>query len=119
MSADAPVNVRVSANKRKFAYVDFTKHRLHEGATEIFISGLGSAICDAVSVAELLKHQGLIVVKKITTSRGPVEGARTSYVDKIEIVVAKSNKFNAIYNEQQKAKEDLKAAKAYTDSEKK
>ncbi|CAD2219528.1 hypothetical protein AGDE_03952 [Angomonas deanei] len=111
MSSDSPVNVRVSAGKRKYAYVDFTKHRLHEGASEIVVSGLGSAIADAVSVVELLKNQGLVVVKKIRTSRGDVEEARSNYVDKIEITVAKTADFEAKYAEQQKAREEAAAAK--------
>ncbi|CCW61900.1 unnamed protein product [Phytomonas sp. EM1] len=111
MSTEGPVNVRVSANKRKFAYVDFTKHRLHEGVNEILISGLGSAIADAVSVTELLKNQGLVVVKKIHTSRGDVEAARLNYVDKIEIVVGKSPDFDSIYKEQQQAREAAAAAR--------
>lgn len=98
-------NVRVSGAKRKFVYVDYTKHRLAEGVPEIFISGLGSAIADAVSVAELLKNQGLVEVKQIRTSRGDAEAARNNYVDKIEITVVKSKDFDAKYAEQQKQRE--------------
>lgn len=112
MSNEDITNVRVGANKRKFAYVDFTKHRLHEGQTEVIISGLGTAIADAVSVVEMLKNQGLVDIKKIRTSRGDVEGARSNYVDKIEIIVTKSANFDKIYNEQQKAREEAAAAKA-------
>ncbi|EPY37133.1 hypothetical protein STCU_00164 [Strigomonas culicis] len=111
MSTEGPTKVRVSVNKRKFAYVDFAKHRLHEGEKEIIFSGLGSAIADAVSVVELLRNQGLVNIKSIRTSRGDVEAARSKFVDKIEIVVTKSSDFDAKYEEQQKVREAAAAAK--------
>ncbi|KAH9600155.1 DNA/RNA-binding protein Alba-like [Trypanosoma melophagium] len=100
-----PIRVRVAAKGRNFGYVDFTKHRLHEGGAEIIISGLGLAISDAVAVAEILKNQGLVVVKAITTSRGSIKPL-APLIDKIEIVVAKSKDFDSIYEEQQKRKSE-------------
>ncbi|EAN84475.1 hypothetical protein C3747_37g904c [Trypanosoma cruzi] len=111
MSCDAeepsgPIQVRVGVDRRNFAYVDFTKHRLHEGKPEVIITGLGRAISDAVAVVEILKNQGLVTVKKITTSRGNVKSSSTSVIDKIEILVVKSKEFDSIYEEQQKRKDE-------------
>lgn len=95
------VNVRVSTKKSKFLYVDFAKHRLHESASEIVISGLGLAITEAVSVAEMLKSKGLCVVSRIRTSRGEVEQHRKNFLDKIEITVVKAPDFDAVYEQQE------------------
>lgn len=102
---EEPIIVRVSSHKRKFLYVDYTKHRLHEGASCVIISGLGTAITDAVSVAEMLKNKGLVDITKICTTRGDVDGARASYVDKIEITVTKTANFEAAYEEQERARQ--------------
>ncbi|KEG10947.1 hypothetical protein DQ04_03131080 [Trypanosoma grayi] len=104
--AAEPIQVRVGVKRRNFAYVDFTKHRLHEGEPEIVISGLGRAISDAVAVAEILKNQGLVLVKRITTSRGNIKSSFTSLIDKVEILVGKSKDFDTIYEEQQKKKNE-------------
>jgi hypothetical protein len=59
----------------------------------------------------MLKNQGMVNVKSISTSRGSVEtGARHS-ADKIEVVVTKSKAFDVKYAEQQKARDERKAAK--------
>ncbi|CAG9570941.1 conserved hypothetical protein [Leishmania major strain Friedlin] len=111
MSAENGGNaiVRVSSNKRKFGYVDYTKHRLHEGYPEVIVSALGTAIADAVSVVELLKNQGVVEVKKICTSRAQFDDVRSTTTDKIEVVVVKSPEFDAIYEQQQKDREIAKA----------
>ncbi|CAM45590.1 conserved hypothetical protein [Leishmania braziliensis MHOM/BR/75/M2904] len=104
--------VRVSSNKRKFGYVDYTKHRLHEGYPEVTISALGTAIADAVSVVELLKNQGVVTVKKICTARAQFDDVRSTTTDKIEVTVVKSPDFDAIYEQQQKDREAAKASAA-------
>ncbi|KAG5509531.1 hypothetical protein JKF63_06236 [Porcisia hertigi] len=104
--------VRVSSNKRKFGYVDYAKHRLHEGYAEVMISALGTAIADAVSVVEMLKNQGVVEVKKIYTARAHFDDVRTSTTDKIEVTVVKSADFDAIYDQQQKDRELAKARAA-------
>ncbi|RHW67149.1 ALBA-Domain Protein [Trypanosoma brucei equiperdum] len=96
--------VRVSVKRRNFSYVDSIKVRLSGGKPEVTISALGKAISDAVAVAEILKNQGLIDVKKITTSRGAAESDGDAVNDKIEILIAKSKDFDTIYAEQQKRK---------------
>lgn len=98
--------VRVGGRKAKFQYVEYAKHRLHEGTPELVFSGLGSAIGDAVSVVELLKSQGLVTVTEVKTYRGEAEGARSDVVDKINITVVKSTQFDKIFEEQRKAREE-------------
>ncbi len=110
--ADRPSNnVRVGSHKSKPLYADVAKHLLAGGEAEVNVSGLGSAVADAVTVVEMLKNQGMVNVKSITTSRGSVETGARSAADKIEIVVTKSKAFDAKYAEQQKEREARKAAK--------
>jgi len=104
-------NVRVGLQKSKSLYADVAKHLLAGGESEVIISGLGSAVPEAVTVAEMLKNQGVVTVKSIRTSRGQDENARRS-ADKIEVTVVKSKDFDTKYAEQQKAREERKAAKA-------
>jgi len=112
--ADRPKNnVRVGLQKSKALYADVAKHLLAGGESEVVISGLGSAVPEAVTVVEMLKNQGMVTVKSIRTSRGQDENARRS-ADKIEIAVVKAKEFDAKYAEQQKARDERKAAKEAT-----
>jgi len=104
-------NVRVSSTKSKFVYADVAKHLLNDGEPIVELSALGAAIADAVAVAEMLKNQGMVVVKKIETSRGIV-AARRATTDKISITVAKSKDFDGKYKEQQAQRETRKAEAA-------
>lgn len=108
MSTDNAV-VRVSSLKRKYTYVDYAKYRLNEGFAEVTVSALGSAISDAVSVVELLKSQGMVVVKKIRTDRAKFSDSRAVHTDKIEIIVVKSPDFDVLFAEQQRQREEAKA----------
>ncbi|KAG8345950.1 putative Alba [Trypanosoma vivax] len=109
---DRPKNaVRVGYYGTKFLYVDITKHLLHDGEKEVFISALGTAINEAVSVVEMLKDQQMVTVKKISTSRGITPNGRGNPVDKIEIIVTKAPGFDAKYAEQQKVREAKKLEK--------
>ena len=110
-STRAKNNVQVSANRSKFLYADVAKHMLHNGEESVVVSALGLAISDAVAVVEMLKNQEMVVVKKIQTSRGEETTARRRAADKIEIVVTKAKGFDAKYAEQQKQREERKAAK--------
>lgn len=110
MTSTDSTDVRVSFKKPAYAYVDFVKHRLHEGVVSITISGLGRAVASAVSVADLLRTQGLVTITKIQTSRGEVDGSQST--DRIEIVVNKAKDFEKIYEQQQKEREEKKKAKA-------
>ena len=104
-------NVQVSTNKSRFLYADITKHLLNGGEKEVVISALGLAIADAVGVAEVLKNQDMVSVTRIQTSRGEESSARSRNADKIEITVVKAKSFDAKYAEQQKQREERKAAK--------
>eukprot|EP00796_Vickermania_ingenoplastis_P004317 gene4317-3131_t len=108
-AAENTADVRVSFKKPAYAYVDFVKHRFNEGIESVTISGLGRAVASAVSVADLLRTQGLVTITKIQTSRGEVEGSQST--DRIEIVVQKSADFSKIYEQQQKEREEKKKAK--------
>jgi DNA-binding protein len=103
-------NIRISSAGSKFVYADVAKHLLAKGSPYVELSALGAAIADAVAVAEMLRNQGMIVVKKIETSRN-VENARRKNTDKICITVAKAKEFDAKYAELQKQRDERKAAK--------
>ena len=103
-------NVRVGSQKSKFVYADVAKHLLAGGESEVVITGLGMAVSDVVAITEMLKNQGVVTVKSIQTSRGQDENARRT-ADKIEITVVKSKDFDTKYAEQQKIREERKAAK--------
>ncbi len=110
--ADRPSNnVRVGSQKSKTLYADVAKHLLAGGESEVNVSGLGSAVADAVTVVEMLKNQGMVNVKRITTSRSSVESGARHAADKIEIILTKSKDFDSKYAEQQKARDARKAAK--------
>ncbi len=110
--ADRPKNnVRVGSQKSKALYADVTKHLLAGGEPEVTVSGLGSALPDAVTVVEMLKNQGMVIVKRINTARGAAENGARHAADKIEIVVVKSKEFDSKYAEQQKVRDERKAAK--------
>jgi DNA-binding protein len=101
-------NVRVTAGKSRFLYVDVTKYLLEEGHQTVDITGLGFAISDVADIVEILKSQGVVDVVKIVTSRD-VEGARRRNTDKICVTVRKSKDFDKIFAEQKKQKEALQA----------
>lgn len=104
-------HVRVGFGASKFLYVDITKHLLHDGEPEVVISGLGAAIAEAVSVVEMLKDQQMIQVTSIRTSRAEVENSRHKRpADKVAITVVKAPGFEARYDEQQRIREEKKAA---------
>jgi DNA-binding protein len=109
-------NVQVGTNRSKAVYADVTKHLLAGGETTVELSALGNAITEAVGVAEMLKNQGIVVIKKIETSRG-VADARRQNTDKISIFVGKAKEFDKLYAEQQKTREERKAAKGEAKAE--
>jgi len=110
-------NVRVSAGKSRFLYVDVTKYLLEEGHDTVEITGLGQAISDVADIVEILKSQGLIEVAKIETCRD-IEGARRRNTDKICVTVKKAKDFDKIFAEQKKQKEAAAAEKEKEKNEK-
>lgn len=106
--SDSHINVRVSAKKRPHTYADFIKHRFDDGVETVMISGLGSAISVAISVADLLSFQKLAEFTKIFTSRGEAEGSPA--VERIEIAIKKPKNFSKIYAQIEKERKERVAA---------
>ncbi|KAK1615916.1 hypothetical protein QYE76_021433 [Lolium multiflorum] len=91
--------IQVSNTKKPlFFYVNLAKRymQLHE---EVELSALGMAIATVVTVAEILKNNGLAVEKKIMTSTVDVkDDARNRPIQKakIEILIGKTEKFDEL-----------------------
>jgi len=89
--------IQVSNTKKPlFFYVNLAKRYMQQHE-EVELSALGMAIATVVTVAEILKNNGLAIEKKISTStidmrdesRGrPIQKA------KVEIILGKSEQFN-------------------------
>ena len=102
-------NVQVGSQRSKFVYADLTKHLLNGGEPEVELSALGFCVSDCVAVAEMLKNQGMVTVKRIETSRATDSNVRRHNTDKISIIVVKAPGFATKYAEQQKQREARKA----------
>ncbi|XP_031094063.1 uncharacterized protein At2g34160-like [Ipomoea triloba] len=91
--------IQVSSTKKPlFFYVNLAKRYMQQ-YSEVELSALGMAIATVVSVAEILKNNGLAVEKKIMTSTVDVKDdsrGRPISKAKIEIVLGKSEKFDEI-----------------------
>ncbi|KAM0824037.1 hypothetical protein ACQ4PT_068878 [Festuca glaucescens] len=91
--------IQVSNTKKPlFFYVNLAKRymQLH---TEVELSALGMAIATVVTVAEILKNNGLAVEKKIMTSTVDVNDesrGRPMQKAKIEIVLGKTENFDEL-----------------------
>lgn len=113
-ATEAPSNVvRVGLQKANAVSAEQAKLRLHEGAGEITITALDLAISSAVIVAQMLRDQKMVEVTKIYTRRGPLntEEKKSRVCDQIEIKVAKTPEFDAIYAEQAKVRAERRAAR--------
>ncbi|KAJ4808764.1 Alba DNA/RNA-binding protein [Rhynchospora pubera] len=91
--------IQVSNTKKPlFFYVNLAKRYMQQH-NEVELSALGMAIATVVTVAEILKNNGLAVEKKIMTSTVEVKDdgkTRPIQKAKIEIVLGKSEKFDEI-----------------------
>ncbi|KAM7263782.1 hypothetical protein ACFE04_001465 [Oxalis oulophora] len=91
--------IQVSNTKKPlFFYVNLAKRYMQQHE-EVELSALGMAIATVVTVAEILKNNGLAIEKKITTSTVDMkEDTRGRPVQKakIEIVLGKSDKFDEL-----------------------
>ncbi|KAL6604474.1 hypothetical protein ACP70R_042901 [Stipagrostis hirtigluma subsp. patula] len=91
--------IQVSNTKKPlFFYVNLAKRymQLHN---EVELSALGMAIATVVTVAEILKNNGLAVEKKIMTSTVDVKDetrSRPIQKAKIEILLGKTEKFDEL-----------------------
>lgn len=91
--------IQVSNTKKPlFFYVNLAK-RFMQQYEEVELSALGMAIATVVTVVEILKNNGLAVVKKIYTSTidiGDETRGRTVQKAKMEIVLKKSEQFEEL-----------------------
>ncbi|KAF1880291.1 hypothetical protein Lal_00048927, partial [Lupinus albus] len=111
---DAPVTAPVTANsnnenhknriqvsntkKPLFFYVNLAKRYIQQH-NEVELSALGMAITTVVTIAEILKNNGLATEKKVLTSTVGMKDenkGRMVQKAKIEIVLEKSDKFDKL-----------------------
>ncbi|KAB2619113.1 hypothetical protein D8674_014982 [Pyrus ussuriensis x Pyrus communis] len=91
--------IQVSNTKKPvFFYVNLAKRYMQQN-NEVELSALGMAIATVVTIAEILKNNGLAVEKRIKTSTINMRedaGGRPIQKAKIEILLGKSEKFDEI-----------------------
>ncbi|PPD68589.1 hypothetical protein GOBAR_DD34532 [Gossypium barbadense] len=91
--------IQVSNTKKPlFFYVNLAKRYMQQ-YNGVELSALGMAIATVVTIAEILKNNGLAVEKKIMTSTVDMReesGGRPVQKAKIEILLGKSEKFDEL-----------------------
>ncbi|KAJ8560042.1 hypothetical protein K7X08_004100 [Anisodus acutangulus] len=91
--------IQVSNTKKPlFFYVNLSKRYMQQ-YNEVELSALGMAISTVVSIAEILKNNGMATEKKITTSTVDVKEdmrGRPVQKAKIEIVLGKTVNFDEL-----------------------
>ncbi|KMZ63971.1 Alba DNA/RNA-binding protein [Zostera marina] len=92
--------IQVSNTKKPlFFYVNLAKRYMQQH-NEVELSALGMAISTVVTIAEILKNNGLAVEKKIQTStidmKDESRGGRPIQKAKIEILLGKTDKFDEL-----------------------
>ncbi|MQM20386.1 hypothetical protein Taro_053403 [Colocasia esculenta] len=91
--------IQVSNTKKPlFFYVNLAKRYMQQH-NEVELSALGMAIATVVTVAEILKNNGLAVEKKITTSTVDMKDdtrGRPIQKAKIEILLGKTANFDEL-----------------------
>ncbi|TVU08075.1 hypothetical protein EJB05_41460 [Eragrostis curvula] len=107
--------IQVSNTKKPlFFYVNLAKRYMQQHE-EVELSALGMAIATVVTVAEILKNNGLAVEKKIMTSTVDVnDDSRNRPIQKakIEILMGKSEKFDELMAAAAAEREEREAAEA-------
>ncbi|KAL8229395.1 hypothetical protein R6Q57_014295 [Mikania cordata] len=102
--------IQVSNTKKPlFFYVNLAKRYIQQH-DEVELSALGMAITTVVTVAEILKNNGLAVEKKVVTSTiGMKDETRGRLIQKarIEIVLGKTEKYASMATPQAREKEAL------------
>ncbi|CAA7408869.1 unnamed protein product [Spirodela intermedia] len=99
--ADAHKKNRIQVSNTKkplFFYVNLAKRYMQQH-NEVELSALGMAIATVVTIAEILKNNGLAVEKKITTSTVEVKDesrGRPMQKAKIEILLGKTANFDEL-----------------------
>ncbi|KAK7277812.1 hypothetical protein RJT34_22829 [Clitoria ternatea] len=91
--------IQVSNTKKPlFFYVNLAKRYIQQ-YNEVELSALGMAIATVVTIAEILKNNGLATEKKVLTSTVGMKDenkGRLVQKAKIEIVLGKSEKFDTL-----------------------
>ncbi|THU61187.1 hypothetical protein C4D60_Mb07t20660 [Musa balbisiana] len=90
--------IQVSNTKKPLFYVNLAKRYMQQ-YNEVELSALGMAIATVVTIAEILKNNGLAIEKKITTSTVDVKDqsrGRPMQKAKIEILLGKTENFNEL-----------------------
>ncbi|KAK6911366.1 DNA/RNA-binding protein Alba-like [Dillenia turbinata] len=91
--------IQVSNTKKPlFFYVNLAKRYIQQH-DEVELSALGMAITTVVTIAEILKNNGLATEKKVSTSTVGMKDenkGRLVQKAKIEIVLGKSDKFDSL-----------------------
>ncbi|XP_044471731.1 uncharacterized protein At2g34160-like [Mangifera indica] len=98
-AANKKNRIQVSNTKKPlFFYVNLAKRYMQQHS-EVELSALGMAIATVVTIAEILKNNGLAVEKRIMTSTVDMRedtGGRPVQKAKIEILLWKSEKFDEL-----------------------
>ncbi|KAJ7978129.1 Alba DNA/RNA-binding protein [Quillaja saponaria] len=91
--------IQVSNTKKPlFFYVNLAKKYIQQH-NEVELSALGKAITTVVTIAEILKNNGLAIEKKVLTSTVSMKDENNGRLvpkAKIEIVLGKSEKFDTL-----------------------
>ncbi|KAL0746615.1 uncharacterized protein At2g34160 isoform X1 [Brassica napus] len=91
--------IQVSNTKKPlFFYVNLAKRYIQQH-NEVELSALGMAITTVVTISEILKNNGLATEKKVLTSTVGIKDESKGKIvqkTKIEIVLAKSDKFDSL-----------------------
>ncbi|XWS42524.1 hypothetical protein CRYUN_Cryun16bG0021600 [Craigia yunnanensis] len=89
-----------NTQKPLFFYVNLAKRYIQQH-NEVELSALGMAITTVVTIAEILKNNGLAIEKKVLTSTVGMKDENKGRVvqkAKIEIMLGKSEKFDLLMN---------------------
>ncbi|XP_022972044.1 uncharacterized protein At2g34160-like [Cucurbita maxima] len=101
LTADSQKKNRIQVSNTKkplFFYVNLAKRYMQQ-YNEVELSALGMAIATVVTVAEILKNNGLALEKKIMTSTVDIKDdsrGRPVQKAKIEIVLGKTENFDEL-----------------------
>ena len=106
-----PSNKIQVATKKNLSFYVFLSKRFLKENNEIELSGLGNAINNVVSCAEILKNNGFATVKKIETSLVDVESQTRSkpiQKAKIQIFLNKTKDCDALIKKEEEARAEQK-----------
>ncbi|XAR63594.1 hypothetical protein NMG60_11023590 [Bertholletia excelsa] len=103
LDAQKKNRIQVSNTKKPlFFYVNLAKRYIQQN-NEVELSALGMAITTVITIAEILKNNGLAFEKKVSTSTVGVKDetkGRVIQKARIEIVLGKTEKFDSLVTKQ-------------------